>query len=72
MEPRHDRGRRLDQPRRDRPSDPGLAPYGGVVQTRKPAPPGSAIAVLEDVARTGTFWGLAASFFVCGATTRAG
>jgi len=55
---------------RDRPSDLGLAPYGGVAEPpRGAAPPSSAIAVLREAAATGTFWALAASFFVCGATT---
>jgi predicted MFS family arabinose efflux permease len=54
---------------RDRPADIGIAPYGGVIDTLPPRSPGTAIAVLKDAAKTGTFWGLAASFFVCGATT---
>jgi sugar phosphate permease len=55
---------------RDRPADLGLAPYGGTVVEPKPTtPPNNALKVLREVARTGTFWALAASFFVCGATT---
>ena len=55
---------------RDRPADIGLAPYGGTAVEPKPAtPPNNAIKVLLEAARTGTFWALAASFFVCGATT---
>src|SRR4051794_35702868 len=55
---------------RDRPADLGLAPYGGTVVEPKPAtPPNNALKVLGEAARTGTFWALAASFFVCGATT---
>jgi sugar phosphate permease len=56
---------------RDRPADIGLTPYGGAISepARGAAPPSSAIAVLLEAMRTGTFWALAASFFVCGATT---
>src|SRR3954471_4246251 len=54
---------------RDRPSDLGLAPYGGQVDPRPPAPASNALKVLNEAIRTGTFWALAASFFVCGATT---
>ena len=56
---------------RDRPSDLGLAPYGGapVEPPRAGAPTLSAVAVLREAMKTGTFWALAVSFFVCGATT---
>jgi len=56
---------------RDRPSDLGLAPYGGepVEPPRVGAPAISAITVLREAMKTGTFWALAVSFFVCGATT---
>jgi MFS family permease len=56
---------------RDRPSDLGLAPYGGapVEPPRVGAPASSAVAVLLEAVKTGTFWALAVSFFVCGATT---
>src|SRR3954454_9143896 len=55
---------------RDRPADLGLAPYGGTVVEPKPAtPPNNAVKVLLEAMRTGAFWALAASFFVCGATT---
>jgi sugar phosphate permease len=56
---------------RDRPSDLGIAPYGGtaVEPPRVGAPASSAVAVLREAVKTGTFWALAISFFVCGATT---
>jgi predicted MFS family arabinose efflux permease len=55
----------------ERPSDHGLAPYGGEPEdapasgAARPA----AVAVLREVARDRTFLALAGSFFVCGATT---
>jgi predicted MFS family arabinose efflux permease len=55
---------------RDRPSDLGLAPYGG--EAEAPAPPGrrlAATAVLRRVGRDPVFLALAGSFFICGATT---
>jgi predicted MFS family arabinose efflux permease len=56
---------------RDRPSDIGIPPFGG--HAIEPARPGAnasnAVAILREAMRTGTFWALAASFFVCGATT---
>ncbi len=56
---------------RDRPSDLGIPPYGGtaVEPPRVGAPASSAVAVLLEAVKTGTFWALAVSFFVCGATT---
>ena len=58
---------------RDRPADLGLAPYGA--ETVEPAPERAsgpvrtALAGLAEGARSGTFWLLAGSFFVCGAST---
>jgi predicted MFS family arabinose efflux permease len=58
---------------RDRPSDLGLAPYGGdaVVpppsRTRNVA--GLALEALRQAARTKAFWALAGAFAICGATT---
>jgi sugar phosphate permease len=56
---------------RDRPSDHGLAPYGGTPDddpttptTRRPA-----LHVLREVARDRVFLALVGSFFICGATT---
>ncbi|AMN42891.1 MFS transporter [Rhodoplanes sp. Z2-YC6860] len=59
---------------RDRPSDVGLAPFG---QEEAPAPaapsPGigliTAWYALRDASRTGVFWVLFATFFICGAST---
>ena len=55
---------------RDRPTDLGLAPYGGEAEPAAggPAPP-AAIAVLREVGRDRVFLALAGSFFICGATT---
>ncbi|WP_187640141.1 MFS transporter [Bosea sp. F3-2] len=63
---------------RDRPSDIGLAPYGATA----PAPTASAAApqtlgamlaspliALKDASRSGIFWALFGTFFVCGAST---
>jgi MFS family permease len=58
---------------RDRPVDVGLAPYGG--EELEPAPRASgsafkaALGGLALGARSGTFWLLALSFFICGAST---
>jgi len=58
---------------RDRPADLGLAPYGGEVVEAVPARQGSpfraAFRGLALGARSGTFWVLFGSFFVCGAST---
>jgi predicted MFS family arabinose efflux permease len=53
----------------DRPSDVGLAPYGGEAEAAAPGPRLSATAVLRRVGRDPVFLALAGSFFVCGATT---
>ncbi|MFG2980020.1 MFS transporter [Streptomyces sp. NPDC048258] len=57
---------------RDHPADVGLAPYGGTY-AQKPAPvPGAArraVTVLFKAARTGSFWLLAGTFAICGAST---
>ena len=62
---------------RDRPSDLGLAPYGGTAIL--PPPPSSKrltelvstpILALRDAARTSIFWALFATFFICGFSTR--
>jgi sugar phosphate permease len=61
---------------RDRPSDVGLRPYGdnGSEPLAAPAPNkapimAAALGTLRDASRTGTFWILFATFFVCGAST---
>src|SRR3954471_15690405 len=54
---------------RDRPKDMGLFPYGGHADPPPGLPATDAVAVLREAMRTSTFWALAASFFVCGATT---
>lgn len=53
----------------DRPSDLGLAPYGGRPEVAPTGPRPSAPAVLREVARDPVFLALVGSFFVCGATT---
>ena len=56
---------------RDRPSDVGLRPYGQTADAPVATPP-NAIAPLRALAvasRTRAFWILAATFFVCGAST---
>jgi MFS family permease len=58
---------------RDHPSDVGTTAYGAVEP--EPLPPRTtgaarrALSALRDAARTGTFWLLAGSFAICGATT---
>jgi MFS family permease len=61
---------------RDRPADLGLPAYGD--KDIVPAPPqtggllallASPLIVLQDAARTGVFWVLFATFFICGAST---
>lgn len=58
---------------RDRPSDLGIAPYGG--DRVLPTGPttgnavSTALSALRDAARTRPFWALAGAFAVCGATT---
>ncbi|QEC50393.1 MFS transporter [Baekduia soli] len=54
---------------RDRPSDVGLAPYGGTAEPPPSGPRRAAVGVLRDIGRDPVFLALAASFFVCGATT---
>jgi sugar phosphate permease len=60
---------------RDRPEQIGLRPYGSPEGSAPPAlrPPatafGSALSGLRLGSRSGTFWLLAGSFFICGATT---
>ncbi len=60
---------------RDAPRDLGLRPYGetGPVETAPAAPTGNpakrAIDTLVEAAKVRDFWLLAASFFVCGAST---
>ncbi len=61
---------------RDRPSDLGLAPYGETKVLPAPAANGSLwlllsspLNALRDASRTGVFWVLFATFFVCGFST---
>ena len=54
---------------RDRPSDLGLAPYGGEMEALATGPRLAALAVLRQVGRDRVFLALAGSFWVCGATT---
>ncbi|MEE1940190.1 MFS transporter [Streptomyces sp. TRM 70361] len=58
---------------RDHPADLGLRPYGSGRPVPPPAPvPGAArhaVAVLRAAARTRTFWLLAGTFAICGAST---
>src|SRR3954468_14576397 len=54
---------------RDRPSDLGLAPYGGEAEAPPTGPRRAAGRVLREVRRAPVFLALAGSFFVCGATT---
>lgn len=61
---------------RDRPSDVGLRPFGDEGSEPLPAPPPNtapitavALGTLRDVSKSGVFWILFATFFVCGAST---
>jgi sugar phosphate permease len=54
---------------RDRPSDVGLAPYGGEAEPPPSGPRLGAVAALRAVGRDPVFLALAGSFFICGATT---
>lgn len=62
---------------RDRPSDIGLAPYGATAPVAAPpAAPAtframlaSPLIALKDASRSGIFWALFGTFFVCGAST---
>jgi predicted MFS family arabinose efflux permease len=57
----------------DRPADVGLRPYGetGAIAPLPAQAPAfsSALRVLHDVSGSGTFWVLAATFFICGLST---
>jgi sugar phosphate permease len=61
---------------RDRPSDVGLLPYGETEAAARAAPPVAqrpaivqAFATLAEASRSGTFWLLAGTFFICGLST---
>ena len=59
---------------RDRPSDLGLNPFGGMAAAPTPATPphaviGRAFSVLAEVAGSRVFWILFATFFICGLST---
>ena len=58
---------------RDHPADVGLAPYGAPEFVPKPEPATGAalraLTALRDASRTGTFWLLAGTFAICGAST---
>ena len=61
---------------RDRPADVGLRPFGDDGGKPLPAPPVStapvwaaALGTLRDASRSGVFWILFATFFICGAST---
>jgi predicted MFS family arabinose efflux permease len=58
---------------RDRPSDLGIAPYGGTYEAEAPRPAGNPFAAAWNGLRVGVrsinFWLLAGSFFICGLTT---
>ena len=59
---------------RDRPADVGLRPYGAAPDAPEPPrasgnPLGLALGALRRATRHRDFWLLAASFFICGATT---
>ena len=61
---------------RDRPADVGLPPVGDTVVAATPNASGSASAAiarafttLRDVSKTGVFWVLFGSFFICGLST---
>jgi sugar phosphate permease len=59
---------------RERPSELGLRPYGAAEEAEQAAPPAgnpflAAVDALRDGLRSRDFWLLAASFFVCGAST---
>ena len=59
---------------RDRPADVGLPPYGEKQVQSAPPPPkgsivGSAFAALRDASKSGVFWVLFATFFICGLST---
>src|SRR6185312_12696515 len=61
---------------RDRPSDVGLRPFGDEGSEPLPAPPpnntpimAAALGTLRDASKSGVFWILFATFFICGAST---
>lgn len=59
---------------RDRPADVGLAPYGDTKIQPTPPPPagsitGAAFEALAMASKTGVFWVLFATFFICGLST---
>src|ERR1700761_8525568 len=61
---------------RDRPSDVGLRPFGDDGKQPLPAPApnnapvmAAALGTLRDASKTGVFWILFATFFICGAST---
>src|SRR5215831_5495290 len=61
---------------RDRPSDVGLRPFGDEGSAPLPAPPpnttpimAAALGTLRDASKSGVFWILFATFFICGAST---
>lgn len=58
---------------RDHPADVGVAPYGATDFVPKPPPgtgaAGRALRALRQAAGSGTFWLLAGSFAICGAST---
>ncbi|NGQ93788.1 MFS transporter [Brevibacillus sp. SYP-B805] len=58
---------------RERPSDLGLAPYGGTMETETPRQTGNPVAAawrgLREGIGSSNFWLLAGSFFICGLTT---
>lgn len=56
---------------RDRPADIGLLPYGQDPAAPQPLPikPLAPLAALSMASRTRAFWILAATFFICGAST---
>ncbi|WPB58506.1 MFS transporter [Xylophilus sp. GOD-11R] len=61
---------------RNRPADLGLAPYGEAPGTAPVAPPAAGsmtwrtpFVALAEASRSGTFWVLAGTFFICGLST---
>jgi sugar phosphate permease len=54
---------------RDDPSDLGLRPQGLPADAPAPTRPGAEAGVMGRAVRSGTFWLLCATFFVCGATS---
>jgi predicted MFS family arabinose efflux permease len=58
---------------RDHPADVGVKPYGSQEFVEKPPPARGAarraVTVLSTASRTGTFWLLAGTFAICGAST---